>query len=47
MKYMLSLGLVDSFNRINCHPADSYILDIHGMSVKEYKQKVKEHELVS
>jgi hypothetical protein len=42
-KAMLSLGLVDSFNMINCHPADSYVLDMHGMSVKDYKQKVKEY----
>ena len=42
-KAMLSLGLIDSFNRINCHPADSYVLDMHGISVKDYKQKVKEY----
>jgi len=46
-KSMLTLGLVDSFNRINHHPADSFVLDMHSMSVKEYKQKVREYELVS
>lgn len=44
-KAMLQLGLISSFNTLNVHPADSYILDMVGMSVVEYKRRV--NELVS
>ena len=39
---MLQLGLVDSFNNMNHHPSDSYVLDMNGMSVADYKRKVNE-----
>jgi hypothetical protein len=39
-KLMLDLGLVDSFNNINVHPSDDYILALNGMSVEDYKKKV-------
>ena len=42
-KAMLDLGLVDSFNNINHHPSDSFVLDLHGMSVVEYKKRVSAH----
>jgi hypothetical protein len=44
-KAMLQLGLISSFNTLNVHPADSYILDMVSMSVVEYKRRV--NELVS
>ena len=37
---MLDLGLVDSFNNINVHPSDDYILALNDMSVEDYKKKV-------
>jgi hypothetical protein len=41
-KAMLQLGLVDSFNNMNHHPSDSYVLDMHSMSIADYKRKVNE-----
>jgi hypothetical protein len=42
-KAMLDLNLIDSFNNLNFHPSDSYILDMNSMSVKDYKEKVKQY----
>jgi hypothetical protein len=39
-KKMLELGLIDSFNNVNQHPADDYIIKAAGISVEEYKERV-------
>lgn len=39
-KKMLELGLIDSFNNINQHPADDYIIKAAGLTVEEYKERV-------
>lgn len=36
-KRMLELGLIDSFNNINVHPSDDYILSRNNMTVEQYK----------
>ena len=41
-KPMLELGLIKSFNDLDVHPSDDYVLSRAGMTVTEYKQKVKE-----
>ena len=41
-KPMLELGLIKSFNDLDVHPSDDYVLSRAKMSVSEYKQKVKE-----
>ena len=41
-KPMLELGLIKSFNDLDVHPSDDYVLSRAGMSVTEYKNKVKE-----
>lgn len=37
-KRMLELGLIDSFNSINVHPSDDYILRKNSISVKQYQE---------
>jgi len=39
---MLRLGLVESFNEVNKHPSDYWVLEQNNMSVDEYKQRVSE-----
>ena len=39
-KKMLELGLIDSFNNINQHPSDDYVIKAAGISVEEYKERV-------
>lgn len=41
-KAMLDLGLIDSFNTLTHHPSDDKIITDAGLTVDEYKQKVKE-----
>jgi hypothetical protein len=41
-KMMLELGLIDSFNNLNRHPSDYYILEQNGITVEEYKQRVSQ-----
>jgi hypothetical protein len=36
-KRMLELGLISSFNNINVHPSDDYVLKMNKMSISEYK----------
>jgi hypothetical protein len=36
-KRMLELGLINSFNNINVHPSDDYVLKMNKMSISEYK----------
>ena len=38
-KKMLELGLIDSFNNLQKHPSDDYILKLNNLSVEEYKQQ--------
>jgi hypothetical protein len=46
-KAMLDLGLIDTFNKLTAHPSDDYILRNAGVSVEDYKMKVKELEYAS
>lgn len=41
-KAMLDLGIIDTFNDLTNHPSDDCVIKSAGMSVHEYKQKVKE-----
>ena len=41
-KPMLELGLIKSFNDLDVHPSDDYVLSRAGMTVSEYKLKTKE-----
>lgn len=41
-KPMLELGLIKSFNDLDVHPSDDYVLSRAGMTETEYKNKVKE-----
>ena len=41
-KAMLDLGIVQTFNGMKNHPSDDRILKEAGLSVEEYKQKVKD-----
>lgn len=41
-KAMLDLGLVDTFNGIKNHPSDDKVIAAAGLTVEEYKTKVKE-----
>lgn len=41
-KAMLDLGLIDSFNTLTHHPSDDKIITDAGLTVDDYKQKVKE-----
>jgi hypothetical protein len=41
-KYMLDLGIVETFNGISAHPSDDKILKDAGLTVEEYKNKIKE-----
>jgi len=41
-KPMLELGLIKSFNELDVHPSDDYVLSRAGMTVSEYKLKTKE-----
>lgn len=41
-KFMLDLGIVKTFNGIKAHPSDDTVLKRAGLTVKEYKTKVKE-----
>lgn len=36
-KRMLELGLIDSFNNLNVHPSDDYILSKNNMTISDYK----------
>lgn len=42
-KAMLDLGLVKSFNDFSSHPSDDKVISEAGLSVEEYKYKVKKH----
>ena len=42
-KAMLELGLVSTFNGMKNHPSDDKIITEAGISIQEYKQKVKNH----
>ena len=37
----LDLGLVSSFNSINVHPSDDYVLSRANLSVEEYQRRIK------
>ena len=39
-KAMLELGLIDSFNKLNNHPSDDYVIKTAGITVAEYQQRV-------
>ena len=39
---MLELGLIDSFNNLNKHPSDYYILEQNGISAEEYQQRINQ-----
>ena len=39
-KAMLELGLIDSFNKLNNHPSDDYVIKAAGVTVEEYQQRV-------
>lgn len=41
-KPMLELGLIKSFNDLDVHPSDDYVLSRSAMTVTQYKNKVKE-----
>lgn len=41
-KAMLELGIVKTFNGMKSHPSDDTILQQAGLTVKDYKQKVKD-----
>ena len=41
-KKMLELGLIDSFNNINQHPSDDYVITAAGISVEEYKLRANQ-----
>jgi hypothetical protein len=38
-KAMLDLGLIKSFNNLNVHPSDNYILKINQINILDYKIK--------
>ena len=38
---MLKLGLIESFNTINRHPSGNYVIKQAGLTVDEYKSRVK------
>jgi hypothetical protein len=38
---MLDLGLIESFNQIDVHPSDDYVLKKAGVSVESYRSDVK------
>ncbi|MDX1373457.1 MAG: hypothetical protein R3321_13370, partial [Nitrososphaeraceae archaeon] len=40
-KNMLKLGLIDSFNNINKHPSDDYVLKLNNLTPEEYKEMCK------
>lgn len=39
-KFMLDLGLLNSFNELDVHPSDDYVLQRAGMSVEEYRAQI-------
>jgi hypothetical protein len=39
-KAMLELGLIDSFNSLNNHPSDDFVLRNANISVEEYRQRI-------
>lgn len=41
-KAMLQLGLVETFNGMNSHPSDDYIIKKAGLTVEEYKERCKQ-----
>lgn len=41
-KAMLELGLIDTFNKLNNHPSDDYVIKTAGLSVEEYKERVNQ-----
>lgn len=41
-KHMLDLGLIKTFNGMTAHPSDDTVLKAAGVSVAEYKARVKE-----
>ena len=41
-KAMLDLGLIETFNGLTNHPSDDKIISEAGVSVEEYKQRVKQ-----
>ena len=44
-KYMLELGLVKTFNGMKNHPSDDAVLKQAGITVDEYRQKIKSASL--
>jgi len=40
-KPMLDLGLIKSFNELDKHPSDDFVLKNNNMSVQNYKKEVK------
>jgi hypothetical protein len=40
-KAMLDLGLIPTFNHLDNHPSDFYVLDKVNMTPEQYKEKVK------
>lgn len=46
-KPMLELGLVQSFNSIDKHPSDDYVLRTSGWDIDRYKSEVKSHRKIS
>lgn len=45
-KAMLDLKLVRSFNDINVHPSDDYILKKKNMTVEQYNEKLKKAKII-
>jgi hypothetical protein len=41
-KAMLDLGLIPTFNHLDNHPSDDYVIRSVGLSVEQYKQRVSE-----
>ena len=39
---MLDLGIVKTFNGIKAHPSDDAVLKQAGISIEDYKKKVKD-----
>ena len=42
-KMHLTLGLLDSFNKLNFHPADDFVLKSANITLEDYKQKVNDY----
>jgi len=45
-KMMLELGLIDSFNKLDKHPSDGYVIDAYGITAEQYRRRVSTHKLL-